>query len=332
MARDKPQLVRLVFIDQRIREGMASGRLANCTSLAAEYEVSPKSILRDIDYLRHMRGAPIVYDPTRKGYLYSEANWQLPALSISESDLFALCIAEKALRQHEGTPVYDRLAAIFRRIAECLPAKVSVDPSWIDRRLAVLPDQATRIDARVWEAVASGLKHNQPLAIRHRRAGTGAASQRTVEPYRAVRYQGEWYLVGFCRLRQAVRTFAMSRIEEAAVLEGCFQIPADFEAAWQERERFGLFGDGEEVWVTVGFGPALAPYVRERLWHGRQELSDQPDGGVQLRLPARDRDELLRWVLSWGDGAQILAPAGLRQEAAELLTRMLAAYRSPAAP
>ena len=83
--RDKTQLLRLVFIDRKIREGMRSGIYANCSSMAKEYEVSSKSIMRDIDYLKNQRDAPIEYDPQKRGYYYTEDNFKLPAATDADS-------------------------------------------------------------------------------------------------------------------------------------------------------------------------------------------------------------------------------------------------------
>ena len=85
MTRNKVQLQRLIFIDRAIKEGMRKGELANCSSMGAEYEVSSKSISRDIDYLKHQMDAPIEYDQKKHGYLYTEDTYKLPAISISES-------------------------------------------------------------------------------------------------------------------------------------------------------------------------------------------------------------------------------------------------------
>ena len=72
--KDKTQLLRLVFIDKKIREGMRFGNYANCSSMADEYEVSTKSIMRDIDYLKNQCDAPIEYDPSKKGQGLDEAD------------------------------------------------------------------------------------------------------------------------------------------------------------------------------------------------------------------------------------------------------------------
>ncbi len=322
MNRDRTQLQRLIFIDQKIRQGMKSGQLANCRSMAGEYEVSRKSILRDIDYLKHQQDAPIEYDPVRRGYFYREESYALPAIQINESDLFAICIAEKALQQHENTPVYGKLVSVFRKIEQSLPDKVSISPSWIARRVSIIRGHRTVIDPRIWETVTAGLHRNLVVEISYQKPGEPKATRRAVAPYHFSGFQGEWYMIGHCRLRQEVLTFAVSRIKAARLSEERFTVPADFDPARFSGQRFGIFKGDEVRIVRVRFSPAVAPYVREREWHPAQQLNDQPDGGLELIFPADHLLEVKQWLLSWGGDAEVLAPeelvAGMRQEVARL--------------
>ena len=93
MAKYKPQHSRLLFIDRKLNEG----RYPNCRTLAEEWEVSRKTIQRDLDYMRYQLDAPIEYSSNKRGYYYTEQNFKLPAISIKESDLFAIYLAEKVL-------------------------------------------------------------------------------------------------------------------------------------------------------------------------------------------------------------------------------------------
>ncbi|HIJ90378.1 MAG: WYL domain-containing protein [Desulfobulbaceae bacterium] len=326
MAKDKTQLLRLLFIDRKIREGMRSGIMANCRSMAAEYEVSAKSILRDIDYLRAQRDAPIAYDAANRGYYYTEENYALPALSLNESDLFAICIAEKALRLHEDTPVYRKLQKVFRKIEESLPDKVSIHPAWVEDKLSVIPEQQTRLEPEVWEAVSAGLSKNRTLAISYRKPGGRECTERRVDPYHLVRYQGEWYLIGHCHRREAIVTFAMSRIEAALLLAERFSVPEGFDHARYGGSQFGIFSGEHEVLVKVRFSREHAPYVLEREWHPRQTVVRKKDGSVVLGFPARHLYEVKRWVLSWGSGAKVLAPRELIESVQKELAAALADY------
>lgn len=326
MTKDKTQLLRLLFIDRKIREGMKSGIMANCTSMAAEYEVSAKSILRDIDYLRSQRDAPIAYDATARGYYYTEENYALPAISLNESDLFAICIAEKALRMHEDTPIYRKLRKVFRKIEDSLPDKVSIHPDWVEDKLSVIPERQTRLEPEVWEAVSAGLSKNRTVSISYRKPGGQESTERRVDPYHLVRYQGEWYLIGHCHRRGAIVTFAMSRIEAVLLLENGFSVPVDFDHARYGGAQFGIFSGEREVLVKVWFSKAHAPYVLEREWHPRQSVVRKKDGSVMLGFPALHLYEVRRWVLSWGSGARAIAPKELVDGVQQELAAALADY------
>jgi proteasome accessory factor B len=86
--------------------------------------------------------------------------------------------------------------------------------------------------------------------------------------------------------------------------------------------------------VRVLFAQALAPYIRERLWHASQKLRDLPDGRVEMTLTVADALEIRRWTLGYGVQAEVVAPEGLREALrveAEALARGLRAPRSPLA-
>lgn len=326
MARDKSTLLRLIFIDQKIREGMASGVLANCRSMAEEYEVSSKSILRDIDYLRYQRDAPITYDSSRRGYYYSEEQYQLPAIDLTESDLFALCIAEKALLQHQNSPIYQRLKVVFDKIEASLPTSVTIDPDWLTESLSMVPEEQTRIDPAIWSTVTEGLRKHLSLRILHQRPGGQEPRSRRLDPYHLVRCSGEWYLVGHCHLRQEVRTFAVSRIRAAVLLSDSFVVPDNFDPQTYRTGRFGLFGSDRDHLVRIRFDRDHAPYLLERQWHPEEEITKETGGAVLLTFPAVNLHTVRQWVLSWGDGATVLEPPALVAMVKTALQKTLAAY------
>jgi predicted DNA-binding transcriptional regulator YafY len=326
MTGNKVQLQRMIFIDRMIRYGMQSGRLANCTSIAAAYEVSSKSIKRDIDYLKNQCDAPIAYDRRRFGFLYTEESYSLPAMNISESDLFAISLARKTLRQYENTPIYQKLASVFRKIEASLPERVSVDPSWVDERMTVFPESRTAIDPTVWDAITAGLRHNRRLAVHYLKPGQEKGNDRLIDPYHLVSFQGEWYLIGHCHLRLEVRTFAISRIKAVHPNGETFVIPADFSFEGFSGHHFGIFRGDRDFLVKILFSAQHRPYVEEREWHRDQTLERQPDGGVLLSFTSNHLFEVKRWVLSWGAGVIVVAPPELVEDLRDELRKTLQAY------
>ncbi|MBM4387481.1 MAG: WYL domain-containing protein, partial [Deltaproteobacteria bacterium] len=219
MKKFKPQFTRLLFIDRKIRE-MA---YPNCNSLAREWEgISSRTIARDIEYMRDMLGAPVEFDRLKNGYFYSEGNYSLPAMTINESDLFAIALAKKALEAYRETPLYGKLVGIFEKIGAMLPDKVTIDPSWIDSRVTFLEPPRTKIIPEVWENIAKALREQRVLKIAHKTPSFNEPVNRDAEPYHLVNYHGEWYLVARCRLKKKVLLFAISRISGAEILNERF--------------------------------------------------------------------------------------------------------------
>lgn len=287
--------------------------------------MSARTILRDIEYMRDELGAPLEYDSAKRGYYYTEPQFQLPALKLSESDLFGIYLADKLLAQYQGTPVYDRLCSIFQKIRESLPEKITVDPVQEQNRLTVLPAWSTFVDPKVWETVIQCLRVSRQMRISYKTPGK-EPQERLVDPYHGIRSEGDWYVVGHCHLVKEIRTFSISRIVSAAKTEECFCIPKTFDFQKLFAGHFGVHIGEEDMAVQIRFEKEVAPYIEERKWHPNQVLEKLENGAIILSLTVNHRCDLQRWILSWGDQATILHPESFATETRELLERMCGNY------
>ncbi len=332
MPKFKPQQRRISFIDKKLAHGTRHRITVNCNTLARDYrdeghgDVSTKTVQRDI---RHMQeqGAPIEFDSRTNTYFYTEENYRLPAIDIPESDIFAVFIAEKALEQYANTPLHEKLTSVFDKIAAALPEKISLSPDWIDSRFSFFPEPTTSIDPDVWKAVFTALRDDRRLLMEYQVPGHSRPAPREFDPYRAVGYRGEWYLIGRCHYRNDVRTFAMSRIKKAKLLDTVFAMPADFDFQEFIGQHFGIFRGKKNHAVKIRFTPDQAPYVRERQWHPSQKIKDHRDGSLTLSFTTNALFEVKRWVLGWGPGAKVLAPKELKDMVTADLKEALRGYR-----
>jgi proteasome accessory factor B len=118
-------LARLAVIDRAIR----TGTWPNATTLSRQLEVTPRTVQRDIEFLRDRLQAPVEFDPRRNGYHYSAADFQLPIIQLTEGELAALFLAERLLQQYRGTPYAAALASLFEKLTASLPKEVTIDLS-----------------------------------------------------------------------------------------------------------------------------------------------------------------------------------------------------------
>jgi len=321
MSKYKPQHSRLLFIDRKIGER----RYPNCGTLAEEWEVSSKTIMRDLDYMRYQLEAPLEYSAKNRGYYYTEENFKLPAISIKESDLFAIYLAEELLLQYEGTPYFDSLHSVFKKIQDSLPEKIGLKFPNENTRFTVFPPPVTTIRHDIWQTVFKGLRTLKKLKIMYQPPGQNPTT-REIDPYHAVRYDGDWYVIGHCHLRDEIRNFSLSRINQATIIEETFIIPETFNFHQITRSRFGVHWGKAEEHVKIWFSPKVAPYILERKWHPSQHISDNGDGSIVLSLTVNHMLELKRWVLSWGMEARVLEPEMLALDIRSEVGGMSALY------
>ena len=128
--RARPPLERML----RIHQAIQSGVFPNATRLAAELEVSSKSIHRDLEFMRDRLELPLEFNRQRLGYHYTEEVKAFPTLQITEGELFALIVAEKALQQYRGTSFEKPLLSAIRKMEQSLPDTISLN---LDRKSVV---------------------------------------------------------------------------------------------------------------------------------------------------------------------------------------------------
>ncbi len=107
-----------------------------------------------------------------------------------------------------------------------------------------------------------------------------------------------------------------------------FVIPNNFDFQKLSGSRFGVHWGTEEINVVILFSKRVADYVRERIWHPSQAITEHNNGEVSLKLTVNHLLELKRWILSWGNEAAVLAPDALARDIRQTLLNAASNYLS----
>lgn len=118
----------------------------------------------------------------------------------------------------------------------------------------------------------------------------------------------------------------LARIRNLKVTEETFTVDPSFDPKRYETEAFGV-ARGKPMTVVVRFRADQAPYVREREWHPTQRFRPLPDGRLEMTFRAGGVFEIVRWVLGWGDAAELVRPTALRAEIASVPDGAARPYR-----
>ena len=318
-AHTRPPLQRMLRIHQTIQ----SGKYPTAVALAEELEVSSKSIHRDLDFMRERLELPIAWDAGKFGFYYTEEVNSFPAIQITEGELIALLVAEKALQQYRGTSFEKPLLSAIKKMEESLPDTFSFNLADVEQTISFRTRAEPIIDLQIFDSLAKATAARQQLELTYRKPGQKQTELRIVDPYHLANINGEWFLFAFDHLRKDIRTFVPVRIQHLRRTGKIFPRPQKFSVEKRLRDSFGVHSGKGEHEVIIQFNPRVADYVQEKKWHESQQLRPLKNGGVELKLRLSSLAEIERWVLSWGGDAVVIRPRQLLEGVKNSAKRIL---------
>ncbi len=309
---------------------LKAGDFPNCRKMAVELEVSPKTIQRDVDFMRDRLGLPIEYDQLQFGFFYSEPVTSFPSIEVSEGEIVALYVAQKALEQYEGTPYAKPLKTAFAKISEGLRETVSFTWSDMDEIVSFRSAGRSTADIELFEELSRAVLRQVEVEFDYKKLGGKGHQPRRVHPYHLGCVENLWYLFSFDTARSQLRTFALTRMRNLRVSKSRFRRPPDFSVGKLLQQSFGVYAASAKAAETIRirFDSFAAQLVQERQWHESQRITQLPDGKVELTFELSALEEVERWILSWGAHAEVLQPNQLAERIAQT-GAALAARSSP---
>jgi len=312
---------------QQIHERLTRKTYPNCQTLGADLEVSYKTIHRDIDFMKYRWNLPIEFDRERNGYFYTEPVRAFPTMQITEGELVALLVAQKALAQYKGTPFEQPLHAAFKKLTDGLSDTVAFSWSDLDRAISFRAIGATVADLELFREVSRAVLRSQELEFEYRTLRSTRHERRRVQPYHLACIENQWYLFAFDLDRQQMRTFVLSRMRNTRNTGKRFRRPAGFSLTEHLRGSFGVFKGSTPQKIRIRFDAWTAQLIRDRQWHPSQKITELPDGELELALQLTSFAEIHRWILSWGEHARVIAPKSLVRVMQGTLQEMEKLYR-----
>ena len=288
----RPPLERMLKIHQAIK----AGKYPNASALARELEVSTKSVHRDLEFMRDRLELPLEYDGSRFGYFYTEEVNAFPTLQITEGELLALVVAEKALQQYRGTSFEKPLLSAIKKMEQSLPDTISLSLFDIEQTISFRTRAEPILNLDIFDALAKATAARQQLELTYRKPAQRQTEQRLIDPYHLANINGEWFLFAFDHLRKDIRTFVPARIQAIRRTGKTFVRSQKFSLEKRLRDSFGVRSGQGEFDVVIRFNERVADYIREKKWHDSQHRRELKNGSVELRFKLSSLQEVERWV------------------------------------
>jgi predicted DNA-binding transcriptional regulator YafY len=296
------RLITLIMLLQR-RPNQKAAQLAD------KLGISVRTLHRYFGMLEEM-GIPIYSERGPRGGFSLVRGYKLPPLVFTPEEAVAVYLGTSLVGQMWGQLYEEPAQGAMAKLDNVLPDEQRAETSWARRSL--LATGMHRADptalSPLLEKIRRGTRQHRQLRMTYQGSSAPEVTERRVDPYALVHRSGWWYLVGYCHLRQALRTFRVDRIQGLDLLSEPFQRPEGFDArAYLD----GVFKDQPIVRARLRFVPEAAFIARSNQseWELVEENSD---GSVEVVIKAPDLYWMASLVMSFGAWVTVLEPPELR--------------------
>lgn len=292
--------------------------------------VSRSTVKRDLEYMRERFNAPIEYVRSSNSYHFGKTRpgprYELPGLWFNATEIYALLTTLQLLGSLEPGALGAQAPALVERLRAILGGG---DHSWqeVENRIRIFQPERREGNATWFSVIAAALLKRRRLFIRHYNRNEDRTTEREVSPQRLVHYRDNWYLDGYCHLREGLRSFAVDAIQNAVLKDAPAKEVPKAELDAYLGSGYGIFAGRKVEWATLKFTLKTARWVSAQRWHPDERHRVEKDGSYVLELPYADDRELVMEILKFGPDAEVLAPPALRQRVADALTRAAERYK-----
>jgi predicted DNA-binding transcriptional regulator YafY len=314
MANTATRLITLIMLLQRQPNQTAA-------QLAQALDVSVRTVQRYMTMLDEM-GIPIYAERGPYGGYALVRGYKMPPLVFTPQEAVAVYLGTTFLEQVWGRLYQEAARGALAKLDNVLPDEQRREVAWARQTLLAIgmhqadPNRSAPHLEKLWEAV----HERRRIRMLYRGRNQPEPLQRDFDPYVLIHGWGRQYCLGYCHLRQAIRSFRVDRMLKLDLLEQSFEIPADFDLkAYVVSQPYFQ----SRVNVRLYFAPeaALQALDNQAQW---DTVGEQPDGSIIVTFAIPELEAAANIIMNYGYLAVILEPEELRELVRERASAIVA--------
>ena len=298
------------------------------TEIAELGDVSLRTAYRDLDDLQ-LAGFPLFPEKSEKGNRWNFVDtykFKVPQ-PFTFTELMSLHLSKDLFRVFKGTVFFESIEMLFEKVQANLPTQTL---AYLDRiqstfHMGIKQYKDYRKFSEIIKKVNQAATECRRIEVLYLPLRSKRETHRKIDPYKIWFFEGTIYIIGFCHLRNAVRTFVIDRIKLLRLTEEKFELSGDFDLDEYTRHSFKVMQD-ELYTVKIRITPAWARYIGEKTWHESQKTRKMPDKSLEMTFHVAGLDEIKRWIMSLGPEAYVIEPERLRDMVKTDMKKALVQY------
>ncbi|MCK7613680.1 helix-turn-helix transcriptional regulator [Roseibium sediminicola] len=319
---------------------LTGGKLVSATTLAERFQVSLRTIYRDIDRLIAL-GVPVDAERGAEGGYRLASGYLQPPVALSRNETAALLAAMALVRSSRTVPLAAELDAAEKKLLASLPKSVHGLLKDADRIVGIEPIPAdifhsgTRAEPtedwqKALDGFMAGILDGKRVRFDHVNPVRKTVKAHDVEPYGVMFDRDLWYLAGRCVDTDVLKVYRADRVRGLEISGLFFRPDKNFSiqsllgGAWLSNAMRRW--EQEEAIAEILITPAQAKKLGADWYYRHAVFTPAKDGRVLISIPSTERARILPLVRWLGPGAELVGPDNLREELAAELEELAALY------
>jgi predicted DNA-binding transcriptional regulator YafY len=297
----KPVTRVLTLLELLQTHGLMSG-----PDIARRLQVDTRTVRRYISSLEEL-GIPVVTEQGRYGGYQLVAGFKLPPMMFTDEETLAISMGLLAANQLGLAETAPAIASVQAKLERVMPGNLKRRVRAISNSASLILPKAHGPENKEDLLLLTDAAHAQQRVRFAYQAENAETQRREVDPYGIVFRRGHWYMVGYCHLRKALRTFRLDRLSEVVPLSHSFLRPPDFDAASHLNQSMQNVPRQHPVTVLLHTDMAIASHYL----YGLEGLLQQQDNGLLMDTSTDSVQWFARWLVQMPFEVTIVQPAAL---------------------
>ena len=288
--------------------------------------ICDSTIEKDLFAMRLEHDAPIKYNKREGGYFYSDPDFSINDIPLTNDDVTSIKFAINTLKQFREVDMFKQFGNAIDKIVDRIT--ISDDPRDSDISSFVQFEVAFSSSGNEFLApLLEAIRNSLLASFEYTSFVSGKAKHRKVVPLLLKEYRNRWYLISFDLDKKDVMTYALERMSDVLILEEKGEKPLDFDADLFFKYSIGITSSEDEPSTIIFKADNVSSkYIISQPFHSSQIVLKEGKNKITFQLKVLISEEFIRTILSYAGGIEIVEPIEFREEIIARLSEMMKHY------
>jgi proteasome accessory factor B len=313
----------------KLLQALQAGSGQDAEAMARACGVSRRTVFRDLETLR-AAGVPLEFDKDDSRY-FIPGDFFLPPTNFTPSEALSIIALASQLGADDRLPFFKPARSAALKLQTSLPPPLRNELRRVAKSIHLRISAVGRIAGQeaVYQQLVDAIAARRVAKIAYASLTEWELIETRLRPYHLLFSRHSWYVVGRSSLHREPRTFNLGRIRSIELTSERYALPRGFSLERYLGNAWNLMPQaGPDAHVVVRFSSLVAQNVAEVAWHKTQRLEFRADGSLDFHVDVSGLNEIVWWILGYGDQAEVLRPPGLRRLVAQRAANMLRMYEA----